>query len=277
MKVALLGDGTKQNVVEAVSRHTDWLAERAEIVTTDLKPNSDLSGLAADLVLVFGGDGFTLGAVRRMGAHQIPILGINFGKLGFLAEVPNEQIRDILQEILSKPLSYTERMTLDILLFDNGKETFRSFAINDVVVRSRQIRMVQTQLCIDGSCISSFRGDGLIISTPTGTTAHSLAAGGPLVEPTIDAIAVTPLASHSLTARPLTISAERELEIRLLPDYDEAVLIVDGQEQVDISKELRVLIRRSDTRFKLVQRGDMGYFDILRTKLNWGSTANYGV
>lgn len=277
MKIVVLADANKKNVVAALDEHADWLRSHAEVIAVILKPEADLSDLKADLAVIFGGDGFILGVVRRMGNNQIPIVGINFGKLGFLAGVQSTSIREALSEVLAGTPRVSERMTLSVCLYRDGERAFCSIAVNDVVIASRGVRMVQTELFIGDNLISCFVGDGLVVATPTGSTAHSLAAGGPLVEPTIDAILITPLSPHSLTARPLAVDASHVMEVRLTPDYDQASLIVDGQKRVDMSSEHRLTIERAPSRFKLVEPKNLGYFDILKTKLNWGSHANYGV
>ncbi|MBI4697957.1 MAG: NAD(+)/NADH kinase [Nitrospirae bacterium] len=224
-----------------------------------------------DLIMVLGGDGTLLSAARLVGQRGTPILGINLGSLGFITEIPRDEIsREMLDKILGGKYRFEERIMLSADVYRNSRKITRHIALNDVVInKSALARMVGFEIHINDQYVTSYRADGLIISTPTGSTAHSLSAGGPILYPTLESFVMTPICPHTLTNRPLVLPDKFGMEITIKSGHD-VYLTLDGQEGVPLKVEDKIKIRKADfkTRFLLLHKRD--YFQILRTKLKWG-------
>ncbi|MFA6471957.1 MAG: NAD(+)/NADH kinase [Candidatus Latescibacterota bacterium] len=218
----------------------------------------------ADMIISFGGDGSILYTARVSEEFEIPILGVNFGKVGFLAEISPEEISTIPQKLKSGNYEILERTALQAEFL--GK---KYFALNDVVLdRSADTRILGLTVTVGRSYAGEFSADGLIISTPTGSTAHSMAAGGPLVMPECDVTIVTPICPHSLTIRPMIINGCEEIRIGVIEGT--ARMAVDGQSFVQVPTGSEVIIRHSKHPVRIARFRDKTYFDILHTRLNWG-------
>lgn len=233
-------------------------------------PRSQMSSLNLDLVVVLGGDGTLLSAVRETAATDAPLLGVNLGSLGFLTDVPLASLFSMLDSIAAgkAPL---ERRTLMLCELLRG-ETIRGsyLAFNDVVVnKTARARLNNYDLFVDGAFVSRYRADGMIVATPTGSTAYSLSAGGPVVMPTVDAFVITPVATHSLTHRPLVVPDTAVVDILLHGNEEVAYLSLDGQPGLDLPDGDRVRCRRSEHKVSLYRTG-ADFFHVLRTKLKWG-------
>ena len=231
---------------------------------------SEMSSRHLDLVIVLGGDGTLLSAVRVTAATDAPLLGVNLGTLGFLTDIPLSSLFSMLDEIASgrAPIEQRSLMQCELLRDETVLGTFLAF--NDVVVNKTALaRLNSYDLFIDRSFVSSFRADGMIVATPTGSTAYSLSAGGPVVMPTVNAFVITPVAPHSLTHRPLVVPDSTVIEILLRSDEEVAYLSLDGQPGVDLRDGDRVRCRRSEHKVCLF-RTDTDFFHVLRTKLKWG-------
>jgi NAD+ kinase len=225
----------------------------------------------SDLILVLGGDGTLLGVARMIGAREIPIVGINLGGLGFLTEIGVGEAKDVLARVVAGHYSVDRRITIEAEVNrgkGRGRETFR--ALNDVVLSKGPLgRMVLLEVLAEGRRFCTYRCDGLIIATPTGSTAYALSAGGPIVFPTLGALVLAPICPHTLSNRPVVLPDSVEIEVRVrAPDHD-AVLTVDGQESADLGPTDTVSIRRGRYPVALV-RSAHPYFDIWRDKLHWG-------
>ena len=233
-------------------------------------PRSQMSSRRLDLVVVLGGDGTLLSAVRATAASDAPLLGVNLGSLGFLTDVPLSSLFSMLDQIAQGRAAVEQRslMQCDLL---RGEEILGSYkAFNDVVVNKTALaRLNNYDLFVDKSFVSSYRADGLIVATPTGSTAYSLSAGGPVVMPTVKAFVITPVAPHSLTHRPLVVPDSSVVEILLRSDEEVAYLSLDGQPGLDLKDGDRVRCRRSEHKISLF-RTDADFFHVLRTKLKWG-------
>ena len=231
---------------------------------------SQLSSHPLDLVVVLGGDGTLLSAVRETAAIDAPLLGVNLGSLGFLTDVPLASLFPMLDAI-AQGKAPVERRTLMGCELRRGEEIRGSYlAFNDVVVNKTALARLNTyDLFVDRAFVASFRADGMIVATPTGSTAYSLSAGGPVVMPTVDAFVITPVAPHSLTHRPLVVPDSAVIEILLRSDEEVAYLSLDGQPGLDLRDGDRVRCRRSEHKVSLF-RTDADFFDVLRTKLKWG-------
>jgi len=231
---------------------------------------SQMSSRPLDLVVVLGGDGTLLSAVRATAATDAPLLGVNLGSLGFLTDVPLSSLFTMLDQIAQgrAPVEQRSLMQCDLL---RGEEILGSYkAFNDVVVNKTALaRLNNYDLFVDKAFVSSYRADGMIVATPTGSTAYSLSAGGPVVMPTVNAFVITPVAPHSLTHRPLVVPDSAVVEILLRSDEEVAYLSLDGQPGLDLKDGDRVRCRRSEHKVSLF-RTDVDFFHVLRTKLKWG-------
>lgn len=231
---------------------------------------AQMSSRSLDLVIVLGGDGTLLSAVRATAAVDAPLLGVNLGSLGFLTDVPLSSLFSMLDQIAHgrAPAEQRSLMQCDLL---RGEEILGSYkAFNDVVVNKTALaRLNNYDLFVDKAFVSSYRADGMIVATPTGSTAYSLSAGGPVVMPTVNAFVITPVAPHSLTHRPLVVPDSAVVEIVLRSDEEVAYLSLDGQPGLDLKDGDRVRCRRSEHKISLF-RTDTDFFHVLRTKLKWG-------
>jgi NAD+ kinase len=226
---------------------------------------------SVELIVVLGGDGTMIATSRMMGDHDVPVLGINYGTLGYLAEFRVEEMFEALESILAGGYRVDARVRLAIDLIRGAEILMHSRALNDVVInKSALARIIEIEARMDGHLISGFRADGLIVSTPTGSTAYNLSAGGPVVYPSMNALVITPICPFTLSDRPIVVPDNALIELRLRTPKEEVVLTLDGQVGVPIHPEDRVLIRKSLTTFKIVQPMNRNYFEVLREKLRWG-------
>jgi Predicted sugar kinase len=234
--------------------------------TVCAKPNL---GVGSDLLITFGGDG-TLLSVARHAPEKVPIIGVNMGTLGFLTEIRIEEFPHILNEVLSGPFSSEERVTFEIVVGDGEVDrTYR--VLNDAVInKSALARIVEMRVEVNGLFVSNFRADGLIMATPTGSTAYNLSAGGPIIYPTMGAMVVTPICPHMLSNRPLVLADDAVISVSIFASQEEIYLTLDGQEGFPITEHHRITVRKSPYKVTLVQSPNKNYFDVLRTKLKWG-------
>jgi NAD+ kinase len=225
----------------------------------------------SDAVVVIGGDGTFLSVARFVRRSGPPLVGINLGSLGFLTEIHRREIPDALGRVLEGRAVEERRLMLDIVVRRDGRRRARYVALNDAVLaKSALARTVRLQVELDGQAVSAYRSDGLIISTPTGSTAYSLSAGGPLVHPSIDAILLTPICPHALTNRPLIVPVKARITVRRLSHEEEVYLTVDGQVGGPVKDTDRLEVRRSSTPLRLLHPFPRTYYDTLRSKLKWG-------
>jgi len=224
-----------------------------------------------EIIIVFGGDGTLLSVARLVGKRKIPLLGVNLGGLGFITEIArNEVCQETIDKILNEKYHFEERIMLWAEVHEERKVISQHIALNDVVInKSALSRMIELEIYINNQYVTAFRADGLIISTPTGSTAHSLSAGGPILYPTLETFVITPICPHTLTNRPIVISDKFKIEVKI-KNGDDIYLTMDGQEGVPLKVQDKVEIRKADfkTRFLLLHKRN--YFEILRTKLKWG-------
>ena len=234
------------------------------------QPKADLPGLV-DLLLVLGGDGTLLSVARLVGARDVPILGINLGGLGFLTEVTLEEIYATLDAVLQGTYGVTQRILLSVAVRRQGERIGEYIALNDAVINKGTLaRMIELEIHIDGQYVTTFRADGLILSTPTGSTAYCLAAGGPIVYPTLRALVLAPICPHMLTFRPLVIPDTTKVEIVQVSADENAYLTVDGQVGFTLRHRDVIEVGRSDHTITLIKAPGKNYFQILRAKLKWG-------
>ncbi|MBI5074067.1 MAG: NAD(+)/NADH kinase [Nitrospirae bacterium] len=224
-----------------------------------------------EAVLVLGGDGTMLSVNRLVAQAGIPVLGINLGSLGFLTEVNKEQIYAAVEKMLSGGCAIEERLMLKAVLRRNGNVVDQFTVLNDVVINKGALaRIIDLEVSIDQSYVTTYKADGLIISTPTGSTAYSLSAGGPILYPTIENIVLTPICSHTLTNRPIVLSDSVRIAIRLMSTSEDVFLTLDGQVGCALKTEDVIEVVKADYKAKLLVAGEAGHFDVLRQKLKWG-------
>jgi len=223
----------------------------------------------ADVLVAFGGDGTMLGIARSVVGRNLPILGVNLGKLGFLAEFGPEELDQAIREVIAGKIVVEDRLVLEAVSPALEGKTIR--AMNDVVVeKSRSPRIIDFEAHINGAYAVTYRGDGLVISSPTGSTAYALSNGGPIVTPTSAVIGITPIAPHTLSGRPLIVPDSSVIRVVVQSDSNEVQLSADGQIEGFLKPPVEVTVRRSTSMIKLVKRTDRSYFDVLRAKLLWG-------
>ena len=281
--VAKTGSPLAKDGVRSVS---EWLHKKgvttlfeegtARLVGTDASPKETIVG-NADMVVVMGGDGTFLSAARMMQTVTAPIMGINLGSLGFLTEFTLEESLLALEKIVAGDFHYEERIMIDVKIV-RGEETIATHtALNDIVINRKALaRMVKVEATIDGAFVNEYTADGLIVATPTGSTAYNLAANGPIVHPSLTALIISPVCPHTLSNRPVVIPDKVALELRLAPGrIDKAVISIDGQVGYEISPKDRIIIRRSKQVTRVILSPNKNYYQILREKLKWGETIRH--
>lgn len=225
-----------------------------------------------DLAIVVGGDGTLLTAARSLADAGIPIVGVNIGRLGFLVDVSPDTMLERLDQILRGDYTEDKRFLIEALVIRDGEVAQRTTALNDVVIRIKNVvRMIEFETWINNTFVNIQRADGMVVSTPTGSTAYALSGGGPIVHPALEALLLLPICPHTLSSRPIVVGSGAEVEIRICPGVRETAQVVsDGQNNIDVGAGDAVRIRRMDRVIRLLHPGDYDYYDILRAKLNWG-------
>lgn len=278
---AIISRPNSPQVAQIVPGLLKWLEEHGYKVIIDLGtstyttgpevvPRAEMGSKPLDLVVVLGGDGTLLSAARVTAAIDVPLLGVNLGSLGFLTEVPPQSLYPMLEAIAEDRATVEHRALMQCELLRGEEVRGKYFVFNDAVVNKTALARLNTyDLYINKKFVSSYRADGMIIATPTGSTAYSLSAGGPVLMPTVNALLVTPVAPHSLTHRPLVVPDSAEIEILLRSEDEVAYLSLDGQPGLDLSDGDRVRCRRSEHSVNLFRTGS-DFFQVLRSKLKWG-------
>lgn len=275
LRVVVVGTAGLEAVEAEAARLTSALASRGHRVTPLLAPRDQpiesRSFAGADLVVVLGGDGSILRAARQMGYDQVPVLGVNLGRLGFLADVPREDADEALAEIEAGRFRLVDHLMLECEVVRDGVTVATELGLNETsIVAGPPFAMIEIRLLVDGELATTYRADGLIVSTPVGSTAYNLSAGGPIVRKDVDAFVFTPLNPHTLTNRTVVDSATRRYEL-LVPDPNPgSSCLVDGRIVSALRAGDRIRVRRAAPRFALVETGGHGYYRTLREKLAWG-------
>jgi len=249
-------------------RDIETFSEEVESEELKIVPKS------VDWVVVLGGDGTLLGASRKIGRHGIPILGVNLGGLGFLTSIPFKRLYPVIEMMLDGLIEVESRIMLEAKVLRKDKEIYRFQVLNDVVINKMALaRIIDLDVTINNEFLTTFRADGLIISTPTGSTAYNLAAGGPILYPTMETLIITPICPFTLTNRPIIIPDTSIIKIKMGKATEETVtLTFDGQVGFDLYYGDNVIICKSEEKIKLLMPPDHSYFNVLRTKLMWGGT-----
>lgn len=277
MRILVLGNANRPGVREEAERLLPFLRQHCEIVLVDLEQVHDLSAYSADLTLVLGGDGAILRAARQMGYHQTPVLGVNLGRLGFLADLSPEELCTVFPRVVQGDYRITEHLMFECLI-EAPDEQRTILGLNEIAFLSGPpFHTIALDLILDGEVVSGYSGDGLIISTPVGSTAHSLSAGGPILGQELSAFVITPICPHALTSRSVVENSDKVYTIavrRLWPDAG-LVLVIDGQEHGRLTTAHRVTVRKAPVSFRLVKVPGRSYYQTLRDKLHWGAPPNY--
>ena len=230
----------------------------------------DMAG-KVNLLIVLGGDGTLLAAARALHGHLIPILAVNLGGLGFLTSVTLDELYPVLESVLAGKHCTTDRMMLDAKIVHQNKPAVVQCALNDAVANKAALaRMLDFDVSVDGSHVGRYRADGLIVATPTGSTAYSLAAGGPIIHPALDAFVITPICPHMLTNRPLVVPDTARVELDFVEVGEQGFLTLDGQIGFQLEPKDRVVITKSASKVQFVNPPRLTYYEILRSKLRWG-------
>jgi len=275
------GDPGVADTLKTLSNHLQ--ARRCQVLldanSAQLLPGHGLEtaeraaiGARCDLAIIVGGDGTLLNAARSLADHDVPLLGINLGRLGFLADVLPADMTQTLDAILSGDYQSEERLMLHARIEREGQRVGEAEALNDIVIHKWEVaRMIELETYINGRFVNTHRSDGLIVATPTGSTAYALSGGGPILHPALDTVVLVPICPHTLSYRPIVVDAASEIEIVVNDStHTQAQVTCDGQINLRLMPGDRVLIRRKERKIRLIHPAGHDYFEILRVKLGWG-------
>jgi len=284
MTIGIVANLNKQKARDAIPYFLELLKNKTipTVITSTIRrelnvrafdvadyPRSEI-GFHCDVIIAFGGDGTMLSTARDVSHTQAPILGVNLGRFGFLAEVSIEELFSQIDRIAAGDFNVETRMALEARVFQ-GKKERRFYAFNDVVMdRFSSSRTILIDTYIDNDYLNTYNADGIIISSPTGSTAYNLSAGGPLLAPDLEALIVTPICSHSLSQRPLVIHPDRTIKIRARSEGRKMLFTADGQDALNVSEKDTIEVRKSPYPVKLLKISGKSFYQVLRTKLNWG-------
>ncbi len=283
-KIGLFGKYGESRIAGDVLRLATYLTEKKREVileksTAELLGQSDFQHAAIetigdqiDLIIVIGGDGTLLNVARALADHEVPLLGINLGRLGFLTDISASSMTDELEKILDGDYETEERSMLHAEVMRAGKIVHTSRALNDVVVNKGELaRLIEFETFIDGEFVNSVRADGVVVSTPTGSTAYALSAGGPILQPALPAIGLVPICPHTLSDRPIMVSDSCVIEIVMTElGNQRAYLTFDGQASISLQDRDHIFVRRMDIPIRLIHPSGRNHYSVLRAKLHWG-------
>ena len=279
-RIGIISKLGKPEPPEILRELIPWITEKGYSVFID-QETASIMGIKGyqrseipdlvDVVVVLGGDGTMLSAARLVAEKGLPILGVNLGGLGFITEVNRSEIYSALEKMLEGKCSVEERMMIQADILRHGERIATHTVLNDVVItKSALARIIDLETCVDRSYVTTFKSDGLIISTPTGSTAYNLSAGGPIIYPALDCIVLTPICPHTLTNRPIVLTGESLIEVSLKSESEDVFLTLDGQVGFSLRKDDVVEIRKSAYKTRLLMPCERDYFQVLREKLKWG-------
>ncbi|MDB2544440.1 NAD(+)/NADH kinase [Woeseiaceae bacterium] len=279
-KIGIVSRNHDTTTLETIALLNGYLEENGRSVfltrenplPTQNKVNEDKIAATVDLMIAVGGDGTILRAANLAQSQDIPLLGINRGKLGFLADTPPKEMLTDIAEVIDGNYTTEPRMMLEATISKSDGDSFVNLALNDVVIqRSDTGRMLDFNTSIADQFINSHSGDGLIIATPTGSTAYSLSCGGPIIEPTLDCYVMVPICPHTLGDRPLVLPAEKDIKIQLNQKIDrKAEITIDGRKICEITPQDTIIITKASKKTLLIHPPGYDYYDVLRSKLHWG-------
>jgi NAD+ kinase len=293
VKLFIVANPSKPNVRPALEQWLPWMKERAEVAGVDTEGTANLAQVDADVILALGGDGTLLSAARRLHGRPVPLMGVNFGRLGFLASFSPDRFKEHFEDLLAGRLRISSRLVLEASVLDASvpcdtcdaaevaaKRKFVARALNDAVITAGPpFHMIELEIIADGESGSSggvsFFGDGAIVATPSGSTAYNISAGGPIVENGVEAFCVTPICPHSLSFRPVVVASRNSLVIRASKVNPGTTLFCDGEETAVLRAGDRVVVRRSPNDVQLIENPEAGPWRVLAEKLNWAATPRY--
>jgi NAD+ kinase len=279
MRAIMLGFSGRPEVVREAERLRPLVAQYAEVVLSDFTGEADLSQVEADLAIVFGGDGSILRAAHQMGYRQRPVIAVNLGKLGFLADLTPEDLVNVMQTITPEQLQaqVIEHLMFECQVFRAGQPLCRQLGLNEVAVQNGPpYGMLNVHLYVDSELVTTYSCDGLIVATPVGSTGHSLSVGGPILRKDLLAFVIQPISPHTLTNRPIVDSAQRVYEMVLANAYPDTAVIVDGRILTKSQPADKIRVQRAEPRFKLYCPPKHSYYRTLREKLGWSGRLNFG-
>lgn len=271
----VLGAAGRANVVEEARRLRPVIEQYVEIVAFDFAGKVDLRPFEAELAIVLGGDGTILRAAHQMGERQVPVLAVNLGKLGFLADLSPAELPAVLQDFVEGKLRVIEHLMFDCRVFRDQRVESRKLGLNETAVASGSpYSMLDIDLYVDSELVTTYSCDGLIVATPVGSTAHSLSAGGPILRKNMQAFVISPISPHTLTNRPVVDSADHVYEMVVPKPNPATAVVVDGQVLCTLAPGDRVRVEQAEPKFKLVAGPGHSYYRTLREKLGWGGRLN---
>ncbi len=285
--IGLIGKQNDPRVGEALESLSHYLLEQGLTVYLDEVNADTISGQPleicsrteigerCDLALVVGGDGTLLNAARALADHNVPLAGVNLGRLGFLTDISHNNMIDCLSNILLGDYITEERFLLNSTVIRQGEKLNEASAFNDVVIHKWNVaRMIELETYINGKLVNQQRSDGLIIATPTGSTAYALSAGGPIIDPTLNALLLVPVCPHTMSNRPIVISGDNEVEVVICErNHDNAQVTCDGQISFGLSSGDRIQIKKKAQSIQLIHPAQHDHYEILRAKLHWAETS----
>ena len=276
-RVYLLANPDKPEAARAMRAAENFQVESVEIVGSAVGVDAtDAVKAGVERIIVFGGDGTLIGVARSLGAKQLPLVGVNIGKLGFLAEFSPDELKESFERIIRDDTLVTRRIALHVTVRHNGGVRDTSLAINDCVIHAGPpYRIIRLGVSINGEHLTTVGGDGLIVCTPSGSTAHNLSAGGPIVQPSVPAIVLSPMNPHSLTHKPLVVESDSTIEIHASEVNEGSTAIIDGQVTFPLQPGDRITVRRFESDYLLVRNPLYARWHKLVTKLHWGRSPSY--
>jgi NAD+ kinase len=270
-RAVLLGFAGRANVLAEAERLRPIIAQHMEVILTDFTGSRDLSGLEADVAIVLGGDGSILRAAHQMGRRQLPVIAVNLGRLGFLADLLPAELPCALEDFCAGKLGLVEHLMFECRVFRSGRLLHEELGLNEVAVHAGPpFSILQIDLYVDSELATTYSCDGLIVSTPVGSTAHSLSAGGPILRKDMRALVISPISPHTLTNRPVVDSADHVYELVVSRPNPTTSVVVDGRILCTLGPDDRVRVEPAQARFKLVTAPGHSYYRTLRQKLGWG-------
>jgi len=271
----LLGLGDRADVAEVARQQRPLIEKHAEVVAVDFSGTKDVSQVEADLAIVFGGDGSILRAAHQMGYNQRPVIAVNLGRLGFLADLRPGEIDEVLGRYAAGQLPVVDHLMLECRVIRDGETLARQLGLNEVAVQTGPpFRIMSINLHIDSELVTTYSCDGLIVSTPVGSTAHSVSAGGPILRKNLQAFVIVPISPHTLTNRPVVDAADRVYEMTVAEPQPGTSVVIDGRVLCTLEAGDRVRIERAAASFKIVSGPGHTYYRTLREKLGWGGRLN---
>jgi NAD+ kinase len=270
-RVVMLADTGRSPLKERAEGLRPQLEKYFEVVAWVDDLAAELPEDEVDFAVVLGGDGSILRAAHLMGYRQLPVIGVNLGRLGFLADLLPEQLDEVLPRVVAGDYQVVRHLMFECRVERSGEKSSENLGLNEVaVLAGPPFTMLDVQLYVDGELVTTYSCDGLIVSTPVGSTAHSLSAGGPILRKDLQAFVISPISPHTLTNRPVVDSADRKYELAVPQPHEGTTLVIDGKAVRQLTSADRIRIERSRAEFQLVEVRDYGYYRTLREKLGWG-------